>query len=237
MSTGAAELPDVFTKNPYPAVVNASLWTLKYELLCYVILAFAAALKLFNKTCMAWLLPVGLFLSCAFLICKFGGQPDPFQPLARFWLCFSLGVTFFVFRNKIKVSWSLGFFLAALLSFSLGTAWDSVLSPLATGYGAVLVGSIPFAGIRELSNREDLSYGVYIYGWPISQTLLFWRPEMTAAQLIFWSCSFSLWVAVLSWRLVEKPSLNSRRRIASAVRTLFMARQSKGSLESPTGVS
>ena len=231
LSTGSAELPGVFSTNPYPAVFNASLWTLKFELLCYIVLASAGALNLFNKAYLTWLLPAGFLLSSAFLIYRFGGKADQFEQFARFWLCFSLGVGLFAFRNRIKISWSLGFFLAALMSVTLGTAWDRVISPVATGYGAVLLGSIPLPGLRSFTNKVDLSYGVYIFSWPISQTLLFTMPDISTSSLIISSCGLAISAAVLSWNLVEKPALDARywimgffRNLVSSWRTLLIRR-------------
>lgn len=220
LSTGSAELPGVFSNNPYPAAVNASLWTLKYELLCYILLACASAFNMFNKTYLNWLLPTGFLLSSGFLIYRFGSHADQVQQFARFWLCFSLGVGFFVFRNTIKISWSAGFFLAALMSLTLGTVWDRVISPVATGYGAVLLGSVPLAGLRSFTNKVDLSYGVYIFSWPISQTLLFAMPNIPTPNLIVASCALAIVTAELSWNFVEKPSLNARHSVMGICRNL-----------------
>lgn len=221
LSTGSAELPGVFSTNPYPAVVNASLWTLKFELLCYFLLASAGVLNLFKKAYLAWLLPIGFLLSSAFLIYKFDGKADQFEQFARFWLCFSFGVGLFVFRNTIKISWSLGFFLAALMSVTLGSAWDRVISPVAAGYGAVLLGSVPLPGLRSFTNKVDLSYGVYIFSWPISQTLLFAMPDISTSGLVISSCGLAISAAVLSWNLVEKPSLDARHWVMHVTRNLI----------------
>lgn len=217
LSTGAAELPGVFSNNPHPSVVNASLWTLKFELLCYVLLASAGAFNLFRKRYLNWLLPIGFLLSGGFLVQRFGGLADPVEQMARFWLCFSIGVGFFVFRSSIRISWIFGFFLVALMAATLGTAWDRVISPVATGYAAVLLGSVPLPGVRQFTNKVDLSYGVYIFGWPISQTLILTVPGITTATLIIASCGLALSVAVLSWHLVEKPSLGARTWIIDFV--------------------
>lgn len=215
LSTGSAELPGVFSTNPHHSIVNASLWTLKFELLCYVILAAIQALGLFTKSSLRWLLPVGFLLSAGFLVYRFGGHATQVEQFARFWICFSLGVGFFVFRHAITVSWSLGFFLAALMSVTLGTAWDRVISPVALGYGALLLGSVPLPSVREFTNKVDMSYGVYIFSWPISQTLLVAFPEISIANLILASCGLALATAVLSWTFVEKPCLKARHVIAS----------------------
>lgn len=213
LSTGSAELPGVFSGNPYPAVVNASLWTLKFELSCYVLLALAGALNLFKRTFLTWFLPVTFLLASAFLIYRFGGHGDQVEQFARFWLCFSLGVGLFVFRDTIKISWCLGFFLAALMSVMLGTAWDRLISPVAVGYNAILLSSIRLPGLRSFTNKVDLSYGVYIFSWPISQTLLHAMPDISTSTLIFSSCGLAISVAFLSWNFVERPALSGRQCI------------------------
>lgn len=227
LSTGSAELPGVFSGNPYPAVVNASLWTLKFEMFCYILLALAGALNLFKRAFLTWLLPVAFLLASAFLIYRFGSQGDQFEQFARFWLCFSLGVGMFVFRNNITISWCLGFFLAALMVVALGTAWDRVISPVAVGYSAILLSSIPLSGLRSFTNKVDLSYGVYIFGWPISQTLLHTMPGMSTLSLIFASCGLAMSGAVLSWNLVEKPALSRRHKIMSFSRDLIIASRAR----------
>lgn len=210
LSTGAGELPGVFESNPYPSVVNASLWTLKFEMLCYVLLALASLTRLFDQPKMALLLPAGWFVAAAFLIQRFGGPADQAEQFARFWLSFSFGVGLFVFRDRIPVSWVAGAGLAAMVWISLGSGVERVLSPIATGYGALLLGSLPLPGLREFTNRTDLSYGVYIFGWPISQTLVFSMPQITASALVVQTAILAAALAWLSWQFVEKPSLKAR---------------------------
>jgi peptidoglycan/LPS O-acetylase OafA/YrhL len=44
--TGMAPLPGLFADNPVPGLVNSSLWTLKYEVICYILLAAFSAIAL-----------------------------------------------------------------------------------------------------------------------------------------------------------------------------------------------
>ena len=101
LSSGSAELPGVFSSNPYPAVVNASLWTLKYELLCYFILAVVAALKLWERRKLTLILVGGWLSASIFLTYRFGPNPDWVQHLARFWFSFSFGVGLFLFHRHV----------------------------------------------------------------------------------------------------------------------------------------
>jgi peptidoglycan/LPS O-acetylase OafA/YrhL len=55
-----------------------------------------------------------------------------------------------------------------------------------------------------------LSYGVYIVGWPISQTLVWLSPGIGTVHLVATSIVLALGLAALSWHLIEKPSLRAR---------------------------
>jgi len=218
LSTAAAELPGVFATNPYPSVVNASLWTLKFELVCYVLLALMSVWRMFEKRKLAFLLPVGWLVAGLFLLYRFGGHADPAEQFARFWLSFSFGVGLFVFRDQIRISWAVGILFGLLIWLVLGTGWERVVSPIATGYVALLLGSLPLPGVREFTNRVDLSYGVYIFGWPISQTLILVTPATSALTLVVESAVLALGLAWLSWRFVEKPSLDAREFVSDWLR-------------------
>ena len=216
-SSASTGLPGVFAANPHPSIVNAPLWTLKYELLCYLALALIAALNLFERTRLAWLLPIGWVLTGAFLLYRFEQHPTVADNVARFWFTFSLGVGSFVFRDRITLSWVVGIAMVALMWITLDTGSERLMSPIATGYVALLLGSMPLPIVREFSNRTDLSYGVYIVGWPISQTLVWLSPGIGTIHLVSASIVFALGLAALSWHLIEKPSL----RVRGAFESLF----------------
>lgn len=218
LSSGAAELPGVFATNPHPFVVNASLWTLKFEASCYLLLASIGMLGLLKKRSMRRLLPATWCLAGAFLLDRHGGQVSAFEQLARFWICFSFGVGLFVFRDRIKICLIIAASIGLLEWLVLGTALERAVAPIATGYAAVWLGSLPLSRLRQFSNGNDLSYGVYIFGWPISQTLEFAFPQIGVSSLIGFSIVIALFMATLSWHLVEKPSLALRGLCALYIR-------------------
>jgi peptidoglycan/LPS O-acetylase OafA/YrhL len=53
----------------------------------------------------------------------------------------------------------------------------------------------------------DLSYGLYIYGWPVEQTVLYLRPDASWLELFLLAYPATAAVAFLSWHLVEKRAL------------------------------
>jgi len=61
----------------------------------------------------------------------------------------------------------------------------------------------------------DLSYGVYIYAWPVQQTAELLYPDNNPYQNAGISAVATLLLAKLSWSLIEKPSLDFKRRLLS----------------------
>lgn len=222
LSTGAAELPGLFEHNPYPSIVNGSVWTLKFEFLCYLVLALMGSMRLLTPSAMTKLLPIGFIGAGAFLTYRHGGQADQIEQFARFWLSFSFGVALFVFRDRIVLSWGAAAGLAGAMWFVLGTGLERTVAPIAIGYLAVVLGTVRLRWLRHATNKLDLSYGVYIYSWPISQAVLSAWPDIGTTNLICLSALLAMGIAALSWRLVEKASLNARKQVYDLVTAPFL---------------
>jgi peptidoglycan/LPS O-acetylase OafA/YrhL len=60
----------------------------------------------------------------------------------------------------------------------------------------------------------DLSYGLYIYGWPVAQTILHLLPGLAPWELAVLSLAGSFPLAAASWHLVERPALRPARAMA-----------------------
>ena len=223
LTTAAAPLPDVFAHNPHPIVINASLWTLKFEVVCYVLLGILAIFKLFDSKKLAVVLPVSWLVAGLFLLYRSGGYPDSLEQFARFWLSFSFGVGLFAFRTHVRVSWAIGLVAAGVVWIVLGTGLERILAPIAAGYVALLLGRLPLGPIRRFTNRVDLSYGVYIFGWPVSQTLIVFMPHISAAALILETSTIAIALAILSWHCVERPALRARDYLSDIVRARLVS--------------
>ena len=70
---------------------------------------------------------------------------------------------------------------------------------------------------RGWLHRNDYSYGLYLYGFPVQQTLI---AMGIAAPLpvLGWALPITLSCAALSWHLVEHPLLARKDRIIERVR-------------------
>jgi peptidoglycan/LPS O-acetylase OafA/YrhL len=93
----------------------------------------------------------------------------------------------------------------------------AVINVVVLSYAVVVFGSCSTPVLRHAGRFGDLSYGVYLYGFPVAQTLSWaFGQNLPFAAHVFGTLALSLMLAFASWHLVEKPALSlkpgSRRR-------------------------
>lgn len=197
-------LPGVFVGQSNSAV-NGSLWSLPYEVGAYCLLAAAFALGVHRSPRLA------LFITA--LICV-----DPLLPqrLLFSWRtsnagvdslapCFAIGALMALYKNNIRISWMPVLGLSILYIGFRQTSYAHYLLYGALFFGILYVCSRSWMIKRRL--KIDISYGVYLWGWPVQQLLVYFYPDM-GVQLhrvlaIALACAFG----VLSWYWVEKPGI------------------------------
>jgi hypothetical protein len=65
-------------------------------------------------------------------------------------------------------------------------------------------------------NRDyDISYGLYLYAWPIAELTILYIPSISPLQLSCVTFLFALLMGALSWCLVEKPVIDFLHRRAN----------------------
>jgi peptidoglycan/LPS O-acetylase OafA/YrhL len=235
-------LPGLFTNNPTPKYVNAQLWTVPVELYCYIFLtvsAMSGMIKLRN----------GLFVGtvCIVMILTFGGQLKltplpPFSPdIAFLTISFLFGVSLYIMRRQITYSWFLFVISLAMYLLLCMNRNFIYLSALPLTYGIIFLG-LQNPPKTTFIRGADYSYGVYLYGFPLQQTVSYLFPSHR-----FWyvnavtGVALALVCAYLSWTFVESKVLSHRMSCAAFVaseverlkvagkqclRFLFLARRS-----------
>ena len=129
---------------------------------------------------------------------------------ARFFLLFLVGVVFQQFADRIAMSW-----VIALASASLLVVSENILEADYRIVGAVpLVYLVLWLASRlpiRVGSRVDLSYGLYLFGWPMQQFLVI-AGVAAAGWWVFTAASVAaaLPLAAACWFLVEKPSMRLR---------------------------
>ena len=101
--------------------------------------------------------------------------------------------------------------LFLVLTFGV-SAWLSTWSPPLTWitipYMAIAFGRGSLPLVRRAGRFGDLSYGLYLYGFPVQQAVLWAMPGITYPVLT--AVSATAVMALLSWHLVERPALAPR---------------------------
>lgn len=206
-----AALPGVFEANPYRAPLG-TVWTLKYEVLCYLGVLAAALCGLLRSRWPALLLAAGLALALAWVGAARGAEvPKGVETALRLPMIFSAGACLYLWRGRLRVS---GAALACLAVGALALARTPAYPPLlflAEAYGAVWLALGPMAR-PAFDPKADLSYGIYLYGWPVQQSLHALWPEPPGLALLLPALALTLPLAALSWYGIERPALSLKAR-------------------------
>lgn len=213
--TVAYPLPGVFETNPLPSAVNGSLWSLPYELRCYVVLAVLAMAPLPLR----FKAPVVLlFLSVVLLLRPFGlGVFDRFVGLDYFHLklgvFFALGATLACWREHLHrhATLVLGVVLLTVAVWVPGTAR---LLLVWCGVGSLVLWLALHARWlpRVPEAWGDWSYGCYLYGFPVQQALVaLGLHTLSFPGFVAASTGLTLALGAASWHLVEKHAIRWKR--------------------------
>ena len=227
--TGSAPLPGLFTDQALPDVVNVSLWTLKYEVLCYIGLGVVGTLGLVNERLRG--LTTAVLIAMVALV--FIGQPKPLDTytaidnLRYFALYFYAGVCAYLLRDRIRITWVLLAPLAILYVSMIGSRFGELTCCIFIGYATLWAATFTFGRLRTFTNDNDYSYGVYIFAGPIQQLVVSLLPDYGATAVSLHAVSIALPLAVFSWELVERPAIGLRNTVVlwieNRLRTLSSA--------------
>lgn len=207
----AYNLPGVFEENIYPKAVNGSLWTLPVEIRLYVVCALAYYFVP-SRYATPVLAIIGL-VAATLILPSLGGARNSTYWIAHYGYYFFAGSALYVWRHHVPLSGIAAAVLVALTVATLQTPLYPFADALMLPY---LVMWIVFPDPRSsgsLLRVPDISYGLYIYGFPVQQTV----SHLFARTLPFWtlmalSLAGATVLAVLSWYLVEKPCLKLKDR-------------------------
>jgi peptidoglycan/LPS O-acetylase OafA/YrhL len=200
---------------------NGSLWTLFWELLCYILIAGLGVVGLLRRR---WLIPAlcALALYWSARLPPYNvfieGAPDQGQHIdsatvqlviqgmaARFAVMFLAGALLYQFRNVIPARWSLVAASLAIVGAASLLPNYRVIAAIPLAYAIVVSGALIHD--RRLRLSTDLSYGVYIYAFPIQQLLVICGlAVLNPFAFATVAAVTTLPLAALSWFLVEKPA-------------------------------
>ena len=211
-------LPGVFEDNPIDWV-NISLWTVPYELECYIALLVVAATGLIRRPLLFLLALVAV--QVALPLYDFYGRNEIAGinrvPPRTLVLCFLAGVGFYVFRDRVPVGRVAGAvaLVVAVLMVHSGTLVYFI--PLPIAYATVVIGLMDPPRLPVIFGG-DYSYGLYLYAFPFQQLQAHLFPDhrdWTANMAFALPCAALF--AVFSWHTIERPILMRRKRIVAGI--------------------
>ncbi|MFN4225915.1 MAG: acyltransferase family protein [Hyphomonas sp.] len=206
-------LPGLFGSNRFTEV-NGALWTLKIEVMFYIILPLIL-LVLKAMRAQWWLVIAALYIAgslWAVLVPQIGDTSFGLalsRQLPGQMAFFAMGITLWKCAGQLPRHWAkLGLLGAILTAASLASP---LLEPLRALGLAGIISAIAFAPGPALSAARfgDISYGLYITHFPILQAMLATGLlRMLGAPAFFvLSAILVLAASFALWHLVEKPAL------------------------------
>jgi len=206
-------LPGVFLDNPIPNFVNAQLWTVPFELYCYLALGGLAIVGIAKRPLLFLAAVIGIqcvhfYVAHPPIGSMLTGDQRLYLSGTNLVMAFLCGVLAYLFRDRIP--WDRRLFVMMLAGSYplLATPIGDFVAPLPIAYVTVFLGLLNPRKIGLLRGA-DYSYGLFLYGYAIQQTLAFlglrdWYTNLPLALLA--TCLF----AALSWHMIEKPALGAR---------------------------
>lgn len=213
LAFGFAEtMPALFADNPLPHAVNGSLWSLPAEAAMYCIL-LATALASGGSLRRWTLMTLAVFAASLGVVYGFGlngwtevlvygTRLSAFCVVAGFFCAGSLAWL-------LRASVPLRFDIAAALVLSglvlRQTLLFPLLEPLAVTYVALTLCLRSTPGLRDAARFGDFSYGLYLFAYPLQQTVQqAYGDTLDFGPAFALSLAGTIACAAVSWHAIEK---------------------------------
>ena len=202
-------LPGVFLELPFKGGVNGSLWSLRQEVIAYLSLMalfFVGFFKVKGKAAVFLILASVFVLFFAtdpifgarFLFPEVAPNPMIDVPIP----CFALGVALATLKDHIEVRFSVLIVLCLVYWVLHDFVHAIYIFYAALFYAILCISGQP--SFLKLKPPIDISYGVYLWGFPVQQALMFVWPDQGTRFNQMAAIVFSALMGIASWHLVEK---------------------------------
>ncbi len=226
------DIPSCLEGNWKPKIINGSLWTLPFELLCYTFLFLGLmtvqyfknnkshfSLKFFNFSLIIFF--AILLFNSHYLINRFVGLVTGFlfrvpevNNSIRLFIFFFIGSSLFFLKEKISIKFSI--WAVIIVALTLNTlVIESYYSQQFLEYAAIIYGTLFIAGQRFLfrfNYKTDPSYGIYLYAWPIQQLIAYYF-KFNTYQSVLVTIPIVIFLGYFSFVLIEKPAMAYAKKI------------------------
>ncbi|QIP05498.1 acyltransferase family protein [Bradyrhizobium symbiodeficiens] len=223
-------LPGVTERPGTQLSINGSLWTLHFEVLCYILLGSIGAIGMLsrrNAVLALWCTVYAVYAAICMIPSFAAALPARISTFVSLFVYFGSGVLLYLFRERVPFSIPLASAAIALLLLALPLGGGPLTAPICLPYLMVLCGLSNLSG--RVSLKKDLSYGIYLIHAPVLFAFSLTFPGVhtwwIGAVVVVLLTSI---LAYASWVFVERPALNKKkaaavwvqRRIGTLMQTL-----------------
>jgi peptidoglycan/LPS O-acetylase OafA/YrhL len=203
------------TSVAYPEAWNGSLWTLSWEFLCYLGVVVLGYCKVLENRLVLWGI-FGLILTATVFELVVESDSITIASVLRFGITFMAGVVVAAYRDRIPVRASLIVLSIAVVVFASWAPSYRLIAALPLAYALIALGGA--ISHPKLQFKNDISYGLYIYGFPVQQLIASSALDMNV--FVFWllSAGGATVFAIGSWFIVEKPALRLKSKLTARPR-------------------
>lgn len=219
-------LPGVFEGLPIDGTVNGSLWTLGPEFLCYLGVLGAGLLALgVRAPAVRLVAPAVVGLATAVLLLVPGAAPSGMRDVLTVIVFFAGGTVISEAERlglaaPLRSRWAPPVLAAGWLAGGafLAEREAVALAWVVLPYLVIALGSRSTPVVRRAGRFGDLSYGLYLWGFPVQQTVVLLAPGLPLAVDILVVAAVTVLLALASWWLVERHAIGLGRRLGERFR-------------------
>ena len=212
-------LPGIFENNFYPNAVNGSLWSLRYEVGCYIgLLLLFLIIGKQNKYYLN--IPILLIIIDTFLpyrvVTHFFENIPAIYKLTSF---FAFGALLAINADKIKINYITTSIAIAICYISYDLLWASEIFVFTTCIVIVYLASNKF--VLKIKPKHDISYGIYLWGFVVQQTLYHFTGHLYVGFHCIIALIVSGFLAYISFKYIEKPGIELGKKAYQLYKTNF----------------
>lgn len=219
-------LPVIFQDVAIKDAVNPSLWTLSIEMKCYALVAVAGLIGAFRHRLLYLLASIGV-MALVWWMLHYSVQSTVLDGLQKHAYAytfypvpfFAFGMALYAMRQHVTASWPVALALMVAYLAMHKTVIGAPLLYLAIVYGVLWISSA--AWLHKFRPTYDLSYGVYLWGFVIQQTVARSFPHMDNLVSLIVSVPLTLAAAFLSFVLIERPFIRLTRGVVTSNRPSY----------------
>jgi len=215
-------LPGVFETNPIPNAVNGSLWSLPAEFACYLMVPVVALLPKVSRGPTFFVLALGSgilseWMSAGSIRIVIWGTD--LAQATSVWPYFLMGAAIASAGAWLSLRVDVGFIalLGATILAGVIPQFASIPYWIGLPYAIIAFGSSSTPVVKRAGRFGDFSYGIYLWAFPIQQTVVFLWPNQTVPLIVAITTVAAVGLAFLSWHLIEKPALSFKRFVEPRV--------------------